>query len=164
MLMVTAVYWDLAKIFDRIPKSRGKGNFQIYLDKFVIFGKGTPYQVICSETLRRYIRHGKHVNIKQFKDAYYRLTNTPYKEGCFIATELKDELSEGTLERLYSFRSNTLYSNRFGHFLVNRYYQISPTLCRVLKKTPGFIRRKIAKGLDLFSIFATRSESQFEST
>jgi hypothetical protein len=64
------------------------------------------------------------------------------KGGCFIATAVygSDLASEVIL--LKKVRDEHLLKSKFGHFMVNLYYGVSPSIARVLKLNP-FLRRLI---------------------
>ena len=51
MLMLTGVYWDLCKIYDKLS-AKNNAKLKLYLAKFVLFSKGMTYQRLSQEMLR----------------------------------------------------------------------------------------------------------------
>lgn len=131
ILLISHVYWDLAKIYDKSP------NLHIEsircLNQFLIFSLGFKFQYINARMLRNFCRKGKAHNIKAFKDAYEKMKVE--SKDCFIATQLLGEQSTTTIN-LREFR-NCLYKNRLG-FIVNTYYYLSPKLIQLNYRSKSF--------------------------
>lgn len=144
LLLLSGIYWDLAKLYDRTKTKERYNEFVVYLDKFVIFSKGMPFQALCSESMRKYISNDKAVHKEEFKKAYIRLTGSK----CFIATEVMEHLDQGSFERLTRFRDERLMPTPPGRLLVRMYYRLSPMLAAALSKAPQSVRTFVASALD----------------
>jgi hypothetical protein len=64
MVLITGVLWDLVKLYDRTQSPDKYKEFQVFMSKYIAFARGMPYQTMCAETLRKYIRDKRafHVN------------------------------------------------------------------------------------------------------
>lgn len=144
LLLLSGIYWDLAKLFDRTDTDQKLKDFKHYMNKFVIFSKGMPFQAVSAETLRKYISTGKTVHTEEFKAAYKTLADS----RCFIATELMEHTQEETLMILRDYRDRVLLKQRMGKIGVRIYYRIGPFLAQLLRFLPISIREKIANILD----------------
>lgn len=144
LLLISGVYWDLAKMFDKTTSAEKQKDFHHYLEKFVIFTKGQPFQALCAETLRRYIATNKPTHMLAFKNAYKVIQTT----NCFIATSLVDVTKVETLPRLRGFRDETLLGCRSGQSFVRWYYRYGPAIARVVDRAPITARKALALILD----------------
>lgn len=126
-MLMSLVYWEMAKIFDRNPKMAGRLKFT--LDQFVKFSTGNKFQFLNAENMRKYIHKGACVHVKLFDENYKRIQINSKK--CFVATFT---LGEGHVDLLtfYQFRDKIL-PYRLGQSFVNFYYQFSPFLVRYLE-------------------------------
>ena len=130
VLLVSQVYWDLAKAFDRAPNL--VEDSKRCLDQFVLFSVGFKFQFVNSELLRKYIRKKTCYNIKNFEKAYEKIRVQSKK--CYIATHAfgEDHHVTGTLR---VFKKEILrYS--WGHYFVDYYYRLSPILVNYLNESP----------------------------
>lgn len=144
LLLISGVYWDLAKIYDRAKAGTRSNEFRQYLNKFVIFSKGMSFQPVCAETIRKYIAHEKPVHKEDFKAAYKRLAAS----GCFIATSLIDVSDVETVPRLRDFRDRVLSRTAAGRVFIGWYYRNGPVLARAVDRMPLSLRRALARCLD----------------
>lgn len=144
LLLISSIYWDLVKLYDRTKSADKKKDFLLYLDKFVLFSKGMPYFPLCAENLRKYISNGSPRNTSDLKRAYRNLTGAK----CFIATSLIDVIDPMTLPRLQGFRDRVLLRSRMGRWFVQAYYGVGPALARGLDHSPDVLRRSVAGILD----------------
>jgi hypothetical protein len=117
------------------------------MSKYIAFARGMPYQTMCAETLRKYIRDKRAVHMNEFKDAYKMIKNNK----CFIVTELEPETRFETLPRLREFRDEVLKKNPHGRNFVAWYYRKGPTMATKLSGMPNTGRFLIAKTLDLIA-------------
>ena len=147
ILVVSGVFWDLAKLYDRTDSGRKHREFLGYLEKYVLFSKGLPHQHVAAETLRRYVSRGKPKHRQAFQDSYRALTG----KKCFIATSLLDVSEAETLDRLMSFRDERLMKTMSGRAFVRAYYRTAPAVSWVLDRMPERLRRVAGKTLDLAS-------------
>ncbi len=143
LLLLSGVYWDLAKMHDRAT-GKNADKLRHYLDRFVTFSKGLPYQKVSSELVRKYLVNGKPKNRKEFKDAHIQLGGGK----CFMVTAVEDYCDSETLPVLRQFRDQVLLPNRFGKAGVMVYYVIGPRLARLVLKTPEKFQRKLARVFD----------------
>lgn len=147
LLMLSGVYWDLVKLYDRTRTEERKRDFIHYLQKYVEFSKGMPYQHLCAEALRKYIVSQKPKHREEFKAAYRALSL--YK--CFVASSLVDVTNELTLPRLRYFRDQVLAKFRWGRKFINWYYKNGPSLGERAELLPNWIRHTLGKALDLIA-------------
>jgi len=150
MLLISGVYWDLVKLFDRTKSKEKKAELNHYLNKFVMFSKGMHYEPLCAETLRKYISNEKAVHTDDFRRAYKQLKG----KGCFIASALREECNDLTLYWLREFRGQVLERFLLGRVFIFLYYKISPMLADQLIKLPRPIKILCAKVLDRFALFS----------
>ncbi len=144
ILVVSGVFWDLAKLYDRTDSGSKQREFLGYLEKYVLFSKGLPHQHVAAETLRRYISRGKPKHRQAFVDSYRALTG----RKCFIATSLMDVSEPETLDRLMAFRDERLMKSVSGRSFVRAYYQTAPAVSWVLDRIPDRLRRVAGRSLD----------------
>jgi hypothetical protein len=146
LVLISGVYWDLAKAYDRASTREQLRQFQLALQKYVMFSKGFTYQPMAAEAVRKYMTNGKSIHTSDFKVAYKELAN----EKCFIATELAEHLDEDTLPILRRFRDEQLLVSfgSFGLFLVDCYYKLGPKLAQLLSRRSESLRKFCAWGLD----------------
>ncbi|MBC7693427.1 MAG: hypothetical protein H7222_16805 [Methylotenera sp.] len=143
LVLLSGIYWDLVKLFDRTQSANKQDDFKHYLDKYVLFSKGFTFQPLASEAIRKYMRNGKPVHKAEFKAAYVTLSG----EKCFIATSLMDVCDERTLPRLRTFRDEHLSKSLGGRALIVVYYKVGPKLVGPVNSIP-WVREKIARVLD----------------
>lgn len=144
VMLISGVYWDLAKLYDR---TRSEGRFKEcrhYLEKFVLFSKGMPFEALSTETLRKYVVHDKPMHHAAFKQAYKTLSGN----NCYIATALFEELKEDTIPSLRSYRDNVMLKSFWGRSFVRFYYLTSKPLVPVVENLPRFIRSWLGRLLD----------------
>jgi hypothetical protein len=144
LLLISGIYWDLVKLFDRTQSEKKLKDFYHYFDKYVSFSKGLPYQALCAESLRKYLNTDKPVHRSAFKDAHRQLGG----ERCFVATALHDVSEEATLYRLQRFRDEVLLTTPPGRAFVKIYYAYGPVLARATDCLPDSQRRRMAWVLD----------------
>lgn len=130
MLLISHVYWDLAKAFDRNPK------FQLetvrYLSQFVKFTIGFKYQYINSELIRKFIKKKMSYNPKAFSQAHERIR--VHSKKCYVATYCYGEEHQHT-NNLRLIKQALVKSN-FGSSLVDLYYSVSPRLITFFENHP----------------------------
>lgn len=147
LLLISGVYWDLAKIYDRTQSEAKLNEFRHYLNKFVIFSRGMPYQPLCAETLRKYIAHEKPVHKTDFRAAHKRLATGK----CFVATALVDVCEPETLPRLRGFRDRVLMRSIGGRAFVRWYYRNGPLLAEWTDRRAPAVRRGFGYLLDVLA-------------
>ncbi len=148
LLLLSGVFWDLAKIHDRSVKS-DMTRLRFYLDRFVLFSKNMPFHHVSAELIRKYLVNGTPRHRKEFKDSHIRLGGGK----CFIATALEDECDSGTLERLRAFRDRRLQTTPWGRGAVRIYYAVSPPVARGVLRLPDGIRRYLGTSLSRLARF-----------
>jgi hypothetical protein len=148
LLLISGVYWDLAKLYDRTRKAETLAIFRGYLEKYVIFSKGMPFQHVCLETMRKYIGNEKPVHRAEFKNAYKMLGGN---STCFVATSLMDLCHPDTMPRLRDFRDQRLSASAPGRVFIRWYYRNGPWMAACTDRCPHEVRLGMAKALDAFS-------------
>jgi hypothetical protein len=145
LLMLSGLYWDLAKIFDHTESADKKKLFLHYLEKFILFSKGTTWEPMCLEQLRRYLLTSRPKHREEFKNAYRMMGG---KNGCFVATALSDELDFETIPILRRFRDEILKNSPFGRAFVWVYYRVGPAFADLTYFFPRGVRKSMAIALD----------------
>ncbi len=139
LLMLTGVYWDLAKIYDKF-KGKDKAKVKYYLDKFVIFSKGTNYERLSREMLRKFLTYDTPRNRPLFKESYVTLGGGK----CFIATAVEEHCEDGVVITLKRFRDEVLARNHFGRKFISIYYKISPSIAVFLIRSDSKFQKIVA--------------------
>ncbi len=135
-MMISLVYWELAKIFDRNNKTQV--HLKNALDQFVRFTLNYKYQYLNAENIRKYINKGACIHAKVFEDAHKRIQVNSKK--CFVATFT---LGEGhqDLETFYAFRDKILPYD-WGQIFVQNYYRYSPVWVEYFERH-GFLGKTV---------------------
>ena len=122
LLLISNVYWVLAKNYDKNPKYK---NHSIKcLNQFLKFTRGYKHQYANARMLRNYISRGKPRNTKEFKLIYEKIKiNSP---PCFIATYCFG-CDAPTTQQLRLLREDILKSLG-GSICVKLYYKNAPVL------------------------------------
>ena len=132
MLLISHVYWDLARINEKAPKLQSA--FQLSLNQFVKFTINQPYQVLNSEMLRRYIKKFKNTGPQRgsLNKAYDQIFIQSKK--CYIATMClgEDDLDTSFL-RSYK---KVLLQKKWGQYFVSTYYKYSSSFVTYLETSP----------------------------
>ena len=149
LVMISGIYWDLVKLYDRTRSPEKEKEFFHYMDKYISFAKGMPYQVLCAESLRKYINTEKPMHKKEFSSAYRMLATT----RCFIASSLVDVTLEDTLPQLQLFRDTVLRKSSYGRWFILEYYQKGPSIALKIDHLPFPIRKILGWSLDLLAHF-----------
>lgn len=149
LLLISGVYWDLAKLYDRTQSADKQREFLHYLEKYVLFSNGMKFQHVCLETMRKYIANDKPVHKAEFKNAYKNLGGN---SACFVATSLMDVCDVDTLPRLRRFRDERLSASRGGRAFVRWYYRNGPGLAAAADRSPEALRRVMGKALDWLAL------------
>ncbi|MFN8370116.1 MAG: CFI-box-CTERM domain-containing protein [Bacteriovoracaceae bacterium] len=149
MLLISQIYWDLAKIFDRSPKTLNE--FKKNLDKFVLFTKGQPFQVVNSQVIKRFIENKKMFHKEEFKSAYSQLGLL--SKGCYVATYCYGE-EHAITNQFREFRDRLIDQDR-GIRFIHTYYKYSPMIVAYFYKHPvlGQIITRLAVRPLLLSIY-----------
>ena len=146
LLLISGVYWDLAKIYDRTRSKAKQREFSHCLEKYILFSKDMPFQHVCLETMRKYISNDKPVHKDAFKQAYTIMGGKP--DPCFVATSLVDVCRPETVGLLREFRDQRLSRTRLGRAFTRWYYRNGPKLANWADHQPDWLRRAMGKILD----------------
>lgn len=144
LLMITAVYWDLVKLYDRTKDPVKQKEFSHYMHKYQIFSKGMPFETVTAESLRKYIYNNKPVHKDLFKQAYKNLGG----KDCFVVTAVSDYGDPLTIPTLRVFREVVLRKSTFGRAFIGIYNFIGPHLAQLVLNFPHLIRRRLALVFD----------------
>jgi hypothetical protein len=155
LLLISGVYWDLTKLYDRTKSSEKQREFMHYLEKYIMFSKGMPFQHVCLETMRKYIVHDKPIHKPEFKNAYKLLGGS--STSCFVATALMDVCDDETLPRLRRFRDERLACSEQGRAFIRWYYKNGPHLAAATDRTPDLLRYGMGKSLDLLALIIEKT-------
>ncbi len=132
LLLISRVYWDLSKAYDRNPKL--KKECERCLSQFVKFTIGYKYQYLNSESIRKFVKQNMAYNPKAFQNAYNEIRVNSKK--CYIATYCLGENHPATYT-LRIFKENILKYN-WGINFVEYYYRVSPNIIEFSNKYPYF--------------------------
>jgi tetratricopeptide (TPR) repeat protein len=152
LLLLTGVFWDLAKILDKM-KDGDRQRLGLYLDRYVLFSKGMAYQHLSAELVRKYLVNGTPRYRKEFKNAHIRLGGNK----CFMVTAVEDYCEPNTLPTLRDFRDGFLLHRAWGRVLIRIYYRVGPSLARMVLNTPVSFQVFLAKRFDRLSGVLSRS-------
>lgn len=139
ILLLSGVFWDLAKMHDQGGK-KGYERLRLYLDRFVVFSAGMPFQHVSSELVRKFLVNGNPRHRKEFKDAHIRLGGGK----CFIATAVEEHLPPQTLKDLRSFRDGYLLKRGWGRAFTSVYYAVGPWAARAVIRAPVSAQKGLA--------------------
>jgi len=147
VIVLTSIYWDLVKLYDRTKSQSKYRDFKHYLDQYILFSKSVnqAFQGTSEESLRKYISNGKTVHTKDFKKAYVNLTGG----RCYIATALIDVSSPDNLPTLRQYRDRVLSKSSSGRIVIWVYYFIGPFLAKITNILPTLIRSWLGIVLNL---------------
>jgi hypothetical protein len=151
MLMLSGVYWDLVKIYDMTKSQDRQRVFHRYLEKFILFSKGMPYQALCTEMVRKYLNNEKPFHRSEFKNAFRMLGGNT----CFVASSLVDVIDEPTLPRLRAFRDQVLRIHPRGRKFIAWYYKKGPSLADRIDQFPQGLRWILGKILNWVARLST---------
>lgn len=153
MMLISGVYWDLVKLFDRTRSPERYAEFKSFLGKYIQFSKGMSYQTMASETMRKYIQADRPLHKKDFKEAYKNIALS----NCFVATELVEYTHVDTIPALRDFRDGVLVKSRAGRGFVEWYYRNGPKMAAVIGKAPFPARLIAGKLIDLVAALVAHS-------
>lgn len=149
LVLVTGIYWDLARTFDRLKSNKRQREHAHYLEQFVVFARNAQFKPLCAETLRKYLAADKAVHRADFKAAYKQLGGNT----CFIASSLLDVADPETLPRLTRFRDDRLVLTGPGRWFIRKYEWMAPVVSRWLDRAPPGLRQAVAKIVDQIARF-----------
>jgi hypothetical protein len=128
MLMISQVYWELTKIYDKTPKLQD--DFGKALNQFVLFTINHPYQVVNAEILRRHLKANPSPNLPIFKAAYDKIFIESSK--CYIATYAYGE--QHWITRCLRNWKSQLNQSKYGLSFIKLYYYCSSRLVQTCEK------------------------------
>lgn len=144
LLLISGVYWDLAKLLDRAKSEGARKKCRHYLEKFILFSKGKSFEAVSAETLRKYVSNDKPIHRNDFRSAYRVMTGTK----CFVVTSLQDHVASDTLGVLRGYRDERLARTRRGRLMIRVYYGVGPLLAAGLDRAPEPFRAAVARAID----------------
>jgi hypothetical protein len=147
LILISGVFWDLVKLYDRTRSPERYAEFKGYLSKYIQFTKGMNYQTMASETMRKYIQAKRPVHMKDFKDAHKVIQVS----RCFVATELVEHVHVDTIPALRDYRDEVLVKSRAGRAFVAWYYRKGPGIAERVGAAPAWVRVGFGKMLDLLA-------------
>ncbi|MBL6988912.1 MAG: hypothetical protein ISR65_04005 [Bacteriovoracaceae bacterium] len=122
ILLISQVYWGLAKAYDRNEKLHSES--QRCLDKFVLFSVGFKFQYLNSEMIRKFNRKNQSYNPRAFKRAYEQIQVQSKK--CYIATYCFSDSHPVT--QIFRDFKQSIIQFPMGVKFVSTYYRFSPKL------------------------------------
>ena len=122
LLLVSNVYWNLAKIYDKNPKFQY--NSVIYLNQFMKFSIGYKYQYANARMLKNYINKSQPNNTKEFKNIYEKMKIK--SASCFISTYCFGY--HASITNQLRLLKEDISGNPFGDASIKFYYKYAPKL------------------------------------
>lgn len=150
LVVLTGIYWDLARTFDRLRGKTSHEELKRYLHQYVVFAKEMPFKNLCAETLRKYLITEKPVHRGEFRAAYKQLGGNT----CFVSSSLLDLVDLETPLRLIAFRESCLMPNGIGFQVVRLYERTSPRMAMLLDRSPNWLRKTAAAAVNLAGLVA----------
>jgi len=147
LLLISGIYWDLAKMYDRTKSPERRKDFLHYLEKYVLFSKNMPFQPLSAETMRKYIAVEKPIHREDFRRAYKLIAIN----NCFVVTALVDEVDVETIPALRTFRDRVLARCCLGRIFIATYYFVGPPIAVVVEALPSSIRKRLGRGVSALS-------------
>jgi len=146
LLLISGVYWDLVKLYDRTKSSERYAEFSHYIEKYIEFTAGQPFQPLAAETVRKYIVADKPVHKKEFKELYKNIADS----NCFVATSLVDVQESETTPTLRWWRDQVLRKSQAGRVFLFVYYRLSlgRGMAHLADASPATVRRMLGHILD----------------
>ncbi len=145
LLLISAIYWDMARMYDKTRSNSKYREFANALDKYVLFARGMPYQPMAAEAIRKYLQNEKAAHRKEYRGAFIALGGD---DRCFFASGLVDVLPPQTLPLLRQYRDQVLAKSVAGQALIALYYRLSPPVATwVATRCPEPIRRSLGRGV-----------------
>lgn len=131
LLLISQVYWDLAKAYDRSPKLALES--VRCLNQFAKFTQGFKYQYVNAQMLKKYIRGRLPHNIKAFESTYEKIRVEG--KGCYVASCLYGADDFKTM-RLRNYRDRVLQHYSVGRSFISFYERYSPLLVDLSLNNP----------------------------
>lgn len=128
LLLISQVYWDLSKSYDRNPKLLAEA--ERCVAQFTLFTIGFKYQYVNSELIRKFIKKKIAYNPQIFKNSYQQIRANSKK--CYIATHCYGE-DHINLELLRKFKV-ILLEYKVGREFVDNYYRFSPAIVQFFER------------------------------
>jgi len=153
IILITSIYWDLAKIYDRSKSKNVVAEVVKYLERCVLFSKSFPHEPLTSESMRKYINKNKPVHKDAFKQVYKRYG----RKDCFVVTALEDVTEQQTIEILRAWRDDVLADYWLGQVLINFYYVAGPVAARGVTRLPLVIRKGLGSIFDRWAQIIVRA-------
>lgn len=130
MLLISQVYWDLAKAYDRNPRLTREA--ERCLQQFATFTVGFKYQYLNYELLRKFCKKNIAYNPALFKKTLEQLR--VHTKKCYLAQMVyPDPSPELTLFRQFK---TVLLKSSLGQECVDLYYVNSPKLIQFSERFP----------------------------
>jgi hypothetical protein len=119
MLMMSHIYFEMAKMYDAVPKFHDESKRCI--DQFVLFSANQPFQVINSELMRKHLKKTQFKNPEIFRHAYVQIFVQSKK--CYVVTFCMGTQHPVTQD--FRALKDILLDYRLGQELVRVYYKYS---------------------------------------
>ena len=151
LLLISGVYWDMVKLYDRTKSAERYAEFTGYIEKYIEFTVGQPFQPLAAETVRKYIVADKPVHKKEFKELYKRIADSK----CFVATALVDFQHPRTTPVLRVWRDEVLRKHPLGRVLVFLYQdlRLGMIAAEITEHLPKQIRSRLGALLDRLAAY-----------
>lgn|GEM_PF-665851 len=128
LLLISHVYWDLAKAYDRAPSLHKE--FLRCLDQFAVFTQGFKFQHVNARMLKKFMRKKIAHNPQAFKQTLDKIQVD--SKGCFVASYAYGDTHPMT-ESLRDFKV-LISPYVLGRSFINFYYSSCPYLLYLFKK------------------------------
>lgn len=122
MLMISHVYFEMARIYDAVPKFADES--KKCLEQFVLFSANQPYQVVNSEMIRKHLKKSVFKNPDAFRAAYEQIYVQSKK--CYVVTFCYGDQHPVTQE--YRALKDWMLQYPWGQRFIRSYYCLSSDL------------------------------------
>lgn len=148
MLMMSHVFFEMARIYDAVPKFHPES--KQCLDQFVNFSANQPFQVVNSELIRKHLKKSVFKNPDVFRAAHEQIYVQSKK--CYVVTFCYGNDHELTAQ--YREFKDWLLESYLGQQAVRHYYRYSSVMVENWETSPAmhlFSRIILKPTLLLFS-------------
>ncbi|MDX9730261.1 MAG: CFI-box-CTERM domain-containing protein [Bdellovibrionales bacterium] len=157
MTVVASVYWDLMRIYDQSPHYRERQ--LVAARKLAEFVRFTP---IYGHIMRKAEILTKTAKNAEAYRAFVKASNKN-RPRCFIASAAFEGYQDPAIETLRLYRDRVLRKSRGGRIATLLYYRTSPSIARLIDRSPSLVRRLLRALLRKVAKLASKALSKAPS-
>lgn len=131
LLLISQIFWELAKFYDGSSKTRDKQESSLKL--FIRFTMGMQFQSLNTEIVRKELKRRKFKN----RELIVKSLEGIYKEsaGCYLATYF--QYNNNVLSCFRDFKAQVLTTSKGGLKFIELYYSTCFIILPLLKRHPS---------------------------